>query len=166
MLLVQCGNDCIGESLPSLALMRSGAPVLNGQSAVQQQDALPRPAFQIAMPGMRYAQITGQFLIDVLQGWWRGHARSHRKAEPMRLPRPVIGVLTQNDHLYLFKRRQIKCPKYLSTRGVYALSCRLFGPQKLTERGHVVGGKLGGQPCLPAVLDTDIGRGVCGMMRV
>ena len=49
MLMVQSGDDSIGKRLPSLALMRPGATVLDGQAAVQQQDALPRPAFQIAM---------------------------------------------------------------------------------------------------------------------
>ena len=66
-LAVQCRDHGVGKGLPPLALMRSGTTILDRQTGIQQQHALSRPAFQIAVPGMGDAKIGCQLLVDVLK---------------------------------------------------------------------------------------------------
>ncbi len=56
-LLVDLADHRIGELLPALALMRRGLRLLDGQNAVQQQDALPGPMLQEAMPRRLDAEV-------------------------------------------------------------------------------------------------------------
>ena len=43
--------------------------------------------------------VVRQLLKHVLERGWRGYALAHRKAQPVGLPRAVVGVLAQDDHL-------------------------------------------------------------------
>ena len=155
-LAVQRGNHRVGKGLPSLALMRSGAPVLDGETGIEKQHALACPAFKIAMSGMRNAQITLKLAINVLKGWWRGDAARHGKTEPMRLSRPVIGVLAEDHHLHIIERRQLKGAEHPASRRVDAFAGGFLGAQEGTQRHHMRCCELAGKPGLPACLDPHI----------
>ena len=136
-LAIQRRDHRVGERLPSLALMRSGAPVFDRQAGVQQQHALPCPAFEIAMAGVGYPKIGCQFLVDVLKRWRWGHAMRHGKAEPMRLARPVIGILAKDHDLHIVEGRQLEGPENLASWRIYAFAGRLFGAQELAQPCHM-----------------------------
>ena len=155
-LAVQCRDHGVGKGLPPLALMRSGAAVLDRQAGIQQQHALPRPAFQIAVSRVGDAEIRRQFLVDVLQRRRRGNAMRHRKAQPVRLSGAVIGVLPQDHHLHLVERCQLEGAEDLASRRVDAFAGGLFGPQEIAEPGHMRRGKLGAETGFPARLDPDV----------
>ena len=136
--------------------MRSGAAVLDRQAGIQQQYALPRPAFQIAVTRVGDAEICGQFLVDVLQRGRRGNTMRHRKAQPVRLSGAVIGVLPQDHHLHLVEWCQFEGTENLASRRVDPFASGLFGPQEIAEPGHMRRGKLGSEPRFPARLDPDV----------
>ena len=87
-LAVQCRDHGVGKGLPPLALMRSGAAVLDRQAGIQQQHALPRPAFQIAVSRVGDAEIRRQFLVDVLQRRRRATPCATEKLSPCACPGP------------------------------------------------------------------------------
>ena len=41
------------------------------------------------------------------------------KAKPMRLPRVVVGILPQQQHLHFAKRSEVKCIEYIVCRRIY-----------------------------------------------
>ncbi|PAV66679.1 hypothetical protein WR25_01824 [Diploscapter pachys] len=126
----------IGERLPPPAGMRRGASVLDGQHAVEQQHARPRPALQMPVARRGNAQIVVQFLEDVAQRRRHLHPRLHRKAQAMRLPRPMVRVLPQDHDLHRIERRQLQRPKPVVRRRQDGLPRRLFCGQEAAQVRH------------------------------
>ena len=157
-LAVQRRDDGVGEGLPALALMGSGATVLDCQAGVQQKNALPCPAFKIAVPGKRQAEIGLKFLVDILKRGRRHDALRHGKAQTVRLSGAVIGVLTKDDHLHVVEGRQLEGPEYLSSRRIDPLAGGFLFTKKSAERLHVRRGELAGKAGLPACLDPHLRR--------
>ena len=100
-MLIELVDHRIGKMFPSLASMGCGLPI----SDVRQLFKKPRllPNFKIAMHRRLNAKVGLQFFKNILQRW-RQLCLGGRKAEPMRLPRPMIGVLTQNHNFNQMER--------------------------------------------------------------
>src|SRR3546814_15683565 len=94
----------VGEAFPAFALMRTGQPGLYREHRVEQQHALPCPWQQAAVVGRRDAQIALNLGKDIAQRGRYRHSRWYRKAQSVRLPRPVVRVLTEDNHLHRVKR--------------------------------------------------------------
>ena len=112
----QVSNHRIGELFPTPTLMRTGLVRLNSEGGVEHQHALLCPASKVTACGNRRACVGVDFLENVLQRWRKRHTVVHRETEPMRLPRLVIRILTDNHYFHLVERRGIKCRKYLRAR--------------------------------------------------
>src|SRR3546814_18511963 len=54
------------------------------------------------------AKVVLHLLVDVDQARRHPHPRLHRKAQAMRLPRPVIGVLPQDHDPHVPRRRRVE----------------------------------------------------------
>ena len=50
---------------------------------------------------------------DVHERRWRGDAMHDRKAEPMRLPGPVVWVLAEDHHAGVGERREVQRSKHV-----------------------------------------------------
>ena len=148
-------HDRIGEELPALALMRCRPAHLDRQHAVEQQHPLPRPMFQKAVPGPRNAQVALHLLIDVDQRRRRPHAGLHRKAQAMRLPLAMIGVLPQYHDLDRIQRGEVERAEILAAPGEDAFPRRLLRLQKGFQPLHMRGGELVGQGLAPAFVQLD-----------
>src|SRR5215831_12994820 len=59
-LAVEAVDDCIGEALPALAMVRAGLAALDGQYRVQQKHALARPRQQATVIRARNAEVVIQ----------------------------------------------------------------------------------------------------------
>src|SRR3546814_13251671 len=63
---------------------------------------------EITVRGPRNPKVALHFLIDVDETRRRPNAGLDRKAEPMRLPRPVIEVLAKNHHAHILRWRRVE----------------------------------------------------------
>ena len=108
----------IGKLLPSLTLMRPGLVGTYRQCGIEQQHTLFSPTGQIATRRHRYPQIIMYFFKNILQGRRKGDSVIDRKTQTMRLPRPVIRVLSDNDHLRLVIRTEVESIKNQLSRRI------------------------------------------------
>ena len=97
--LVDGLHDGVGEGLPAVARMRGGLVLAYGEHRVEQQHPLLGPAVKVAARGVGRPRVVAHLLEDVLQRRREGDAVAHREAEPVGLPRTVVGVLPDDDHL-------------------------------------------------------------------
>ncbi len=101
-------DDGVGERFPAFALMRTGAVRFDGQRRVQEKDALIRPGKEIG-DGLRVAAaVACAFLRDVDERGRGADARRDVEAKPLRLPRFVVGILSDDDDLDLVERRAVE----------------------------------------------------------
>ncbi|MOA10314.1 hypothetical protein D3C78_1301980 [compost metagenome] len=91
--VVDSADDGVGEFFPALPLMRGGAGLFHCQHTIEQKHALFCPAFQKAVTHRANAEIGLQFLVDIDERRRNAHAGLDGKAQPMRLAKPVIGIL-------------------------------------------------------------------------
>ena len=96
-LLIELTNGGIGEFLPALALVRTGIALLHRQCGIEQEHALLRPLFQVAVAGRSDAKIAFEFLVDIHQRGRNAHALAHGKTQAMGLVRPVVRILPSID---------------------------------------------------------------------
>ena len=75
-----------------------------------------RPALQTSRTGNRLPQIVLYLFENIYQRRRERNSVHHRKAKSVILPRLVIGILPQNDYLYLFKRTSIVSMKNPTSR--------------------------------------------------
>ena len=80
---------------------------LHGQHRVQQKDALLGPLRQITVSGRCDAQAVFDLFVNVAQAGRQGDVARHAEAEPHGLPRVVVGILSENNHLHLVDRCSI-----------------------------------------------------------
>ena len=127
---IYCLNDRISELLPASSLMGIRLVRAHSEDGVEQKHSLICPFFQITVIRNVTAQIIMQFLINVLQG--RRDLlllRQHGERKTMCLIYIVIGVLSQQEHFYLAKRRKMKGIKDILRRRVDHCSA-VFLPHK------------------------------------
>lgn len=129
---IQCLNHGIGKRLPSPALMASGCMGTHRERGIQQQHPLFGPSSEVSRSRDRPSQILFYLPENILQRRWKRHAVVHREAESVSLPILMIRVLTNNDHLHLIKRTQIKSIENQSTRRE-TCSLRIFLPYKISQ---------------------------------
>jgi uracil-DNA glycosylase len=91
---------------------------LDGQRIVEQQHALPRPVLEVAVHAPRHPEVALELLVDVDQRRRHLHPVGHREAQPVRLPRPVVRVLPEDDDLDLIERGQLERAQPLAARRV------------------------------------------------
>lgn len=72
-----CGDGGIGNGIPALSGVRARLPGLYRQRIVEQQDALPRPMFQIAMRSRYNSKVVLQFLVDIDERRGKADAARH-----------------------------------------------------------------------------------------
>ena len=125
------GNDTVGEALPTLTLMRGRLMGAHRERGVQQQHALAGPRFQIAMLGCRDTEIGSQFLVDVDQRRGRSHPPTHTEAQAVRLPRSVVGVLSQDEYAHVRIRGEMQRRKHLVLGRIHRMHCPLAGHELL-----------------------------------
>ena len=107
-MLSQSLNSSIGKLLPTqrrVAVCHMGT---NGQRGIEQQNALFCPTCQITRRGNRCTKILLYLLEDILQRGWKLYSILHGETQPMSLSWFVIGVLSDDNHLHLIERTQIK----------------------------------------------------------
>ena len=141
-------DDGISESLPSFALVRTGLMGSDGERGVEQQHALLGPTTEGACRGKGTTQVILDFLEDVDQR--RGHldAVLHREAEAFCLSGFMIGILANDDDLYLVERAEVESIEYLLT-GRIAGHGGVFAVDKLRELLEIGGIKLRLKPLRP-----------------
>ena len=117
-LLAEDADDSIGEHLPAAALMRTRIVGLHGERGVEEQHALVGPTGEVAVGRQGLAEVGLNLLEDVDQRGRHRHTRSHREAHAVGLPRLVVGVLTDDDHLDLMEGTMVEGVENLPRRGI------------------------------------------------
>ena len=152
---VECGNSSIGEFLPAFVLMAACAVRLDGEGGIEQQGSLFRPTGEVARCGDRLAEVTVEFLVDIIQRRRDRHVLRYRETEPLRLPDFVVRVLPDNDHTDTIERAYIKGTEDLCGRGkTLPRAVRLT--HKLREQLEIRFVELGLQNLTPTFFDTDV----------
>src|SRR3546814_4313423 len=85
---------------------------------------------------LRDAQIALNLGKDIAQRGRYRHSRWYRKAQSVRLPRPVVRVLTEDNHLHRVKRGGIEGREQLCTRRVNRYPACTSGAQEGRSAGH------------------------------
>ena len=116
--LGQCLDGCIGKLFPSLTLMRPGLMGTYRQCGIEQQHTLLRPTGQVPTLRHRCPQIRLYFLEYILQGRRKGDSVIDGKTQTMRLPWPVIRVLSDNNHLRFVIRTEVESIKNQLSRRI------------------------------------------------
>ena len=133
----QGADGGIGEFLPTLALVRACLMGADGEGGVQQKYTLIGPTGKVSAFGYGDAQVVLNFLEDVLEGRREGYSVVHREAKAMRLSRPVIRVLPDDDYLGLVERTEVEGIEYQFSRWEY-LCGLVFAPNEVREPDEIV----------------------------
>ena len=107
-LLRQPLDGTVGEALPSVVLMRARGVLAYRQRGVQQQHTLLCPLLQVAAGRGHKPHVVMQLLEDVDERLRERHAVLHRETQPVGLSHLVVGVLPDDHHLHLVKRRAVE----------------------------------------------------------
>src|SRR5450631_4240440 len=110
--------------------------MLDRQYGIEQQNALLRPRHQAAVIGARNAQVTLEFLEDILQRWRRRHAGQHGEAKTMCLAGAVVGILAEHDDFDPIEWRGVQGGENLAWRRMDRLASTQFGAQELRQALH------------------------------
>ena len=98
-------DNAIGQSLPTVPLMRIGLVRPDREDRVEHEDALSGPGFQIAVIGDLASKIFMEFPIDVSQReGQRPNGGLHGETEAMGMTRGWIGILANEQHVDLVIR--------------------------------------------------------------
>ena len=98
----------ISKLLPAQCRMAVGLMGTYGQRGIEQQYPLFGPARQITCLRNGRAQIILNLLEDILQRRWKLHPVLHRETQAVSLPRLMVRVLSDDDHLHLVKGTQVE----------------------------------------------------------
>ena len=82
---------------------------LDGKYGIEQEYTLLCPCLQTPRSRNGELNVCVQFFVDVHQGRWWINAILDRETQSMCLARPVVWVLSDNDHFYLVKWCGIEC---------------------------------------------------------
>ena len=119
-------DNGVGKGLPADSRMACRLVGPHRQRGVQEQDALVGPAFQVPVLRWSNAKVVVEFLEDVDEGGRRVDSVGHREAEPVSLSRIVVGVLPDDDGLYLVHRAKVQSRKDFRPWRVYHVVFRLL----------------------------------------
>ena len=151
-----CGqgfDGAVGELFPTVPLMRSGHVGTHGECGVEQQYALPRPAFEVAVWQRFDAEVAANLFVDVAQRWRQFYVFVDRETEPVCLPDAVIGVLPDDDDFDAVERAEVKGVENEARRRKNLL-CLVFVSDKIGELHKVGLVKLGGELLFPSGVDA------------
>ena len=140
--------DGIGKCLPAMAGMRGGLVLAHSEGGVEQQHALLSPAAQTACGGHGTAGVGLNLLEYVDQR--RGHAHTvfDRETQTFSLSGTMVGVLANDDDLYLREGAEIEGVEYL-VAGRIARALGIFVAHKVGELLEVGCIELALQLCGP-----------------
>ena len=136
-LAVEDIDHMVGEAFPAAALVATGLSFLDREHRIEQQHPLPCPRHQVAVGRTRQAEVTVQFLVDVVERRWHRDTRQHREAQAMRLAGTVIGVLAEDHHLDRVERRGVEGGKDVFRLGMDACPGMQAFAQEDGECAHV-----------------------------
>src|SRR6185437_16644974 len=105
------------------------------------------------MPGDGHADVFMQFLKDIDQRWRRGDVLGNGETEAMGLTGAMIGVLAQQDDLYLVEGRRIEGIEDKAAGGVDGLSADLFVFQQGDDLQEIGFREFLSENLFPAVFD-------------
>ena len=100
--LVEMTDDAVGQLLPAFALVAVGLSTADCQNCVEEEHPLLSPVHKIWV-GVGYAQIGFDFLEDIYKRRWCINTWKDGEAHTMGLVWAVIGILTDDDNLYVLK---------------------------------------------------------------
>ena len=109
--IIQSPDHGIRKLFPAFSLMRTGLMGTYRQCGIEQQHTLLRPTGQVPALRHRCPQIRLYFLEYILQGRRKGDSVIDGKTQTMRLPWPVIRVLSDNNHLRFVIRTEVESIK-------------------------------------------------------
>lgn len=142
-------NGGIGELLPASALMRTGLVRPYCQSGVEEQHALLGPTGEVTAYGNRCAQVTLNFLKDILQRRRKRYPVIHGKAQAMCLAWTMIRILTDDDDFHLVEGTKIKSIEYQPSRRITRRNA-IFLSHKIRQADKIVFLKFTGKLLFPA----------------
>lgn len=142
------GDGSICERLPSLAAMAEGLVLANRKTGVQQEDALPCPACQVAAHGDGCSRLGLYLLEDVLERGRERYAVVHAEAESVSLSGAVVRVLPQDDHAHFMERCRVEGVEDKPPWRI-ASARRILLPHELRQRLEVRLAELGGKLLSP-----------------
>lgn len=149
--LCQCLYSGIGKLLPAQLRMAVGLMSANGKRCIQQQYALLGPTGKIARCGDRCTKVGLNLLEDILQRGRKLDTVLNRETQAVCLSWLVIGILTDNHHLHLVERTQVKGIKYQFAWGI-ARSSLILLSHSLSKLRKVRLFKLATKVSLPRFL--------------
>ncbi len=145
---VEGGDGGVGERLPSVSAVAEGLVLADGEARVEQEDALPCPAHEVAGGGDGCARLGLHLLEDVLKRWREGDAVVHAEAESVGLSGSVIRVLAEDDDAHLVEGCRVEGVED-EVSGRIAGAGGVLLPHELRQLGEVRLAELGGQLLLP-----------------
>ena len=152
--LADDADDVVGKPRPAAVFVRIGLVRAHGQGRVQQQHALFGPLGKIARAWQGAAQLVVQFFEDIYERRGHGHALLHRKAQPVRLPLVVVGVLPQDHRLHLRERGQLEAVVDVVHVGVDDV-VRILALQKFADLFIIFVLEEGRERLVPAAAQRD-----------
>lgn len=153
--LGQFVNDNIGKRFPPFALVRSGPVSFDRECGVQQQDALPSPASQVATLGNGDTQIAFDLLEDVLERRRKLNMVVDRETKAMSLIGFVVRVLSQDDHFHAVERTGVESRKNLAAGRIDRFG-GVFVPYERGQCFEIGLVEFVLKTLLPTGIDTDI----------
>ncbi len=162
----------VGELLPAFALVRVGLVRAHGQHGIQQQHPLLGPGDQAAVVGHVKLDVLMQFLEDIDQRRRSGHARAHRKCQPLGLVLFMIRILADDHHAHLVEGRVAQGVEYILSRGINFILAAFLADKSIKLLVVGLGGfaDQGGKPAIwnghakllaPAALESGPGMINC-----
>ena len=155
--LSQAAYGGIGKLFPPLTLVGTCLMGTYRECGIEQQHSLLCPTGEIARKGERHTQIILQFLEDIDQRGRELYPIVDREAESVRLPRTMIGVLPDDDHLHPVKRTEVESIENQPSGGIYGCN-RIFAAHKVGEPHKIGLFKLVSQLLFPALFYLYIHR--------
>ena len=128
----QACNDSIREAFPTFSLMRTRLMRSDGERRVQQEHPLSGPTSQASCRRYGTSQVIMDFFEYVLQRRREGCPVCHGEAQAFRLTRFMIGILSQQDHLHLFKGTKVEGIEDERARRI-AGALLIFGTHKFCQ---------------------------------
>lgn len=133
-------DDRVGEVLPAEAGVARRLVLQYGEDCIEEEDALPCPVGEVSR-GTLDAEVVLYLLKDVEErGWWRC-TLGDGEAESVGLTGVVVGVLTEDNDLYLVERCLVEGTEEVAWRRIHCFTLiEIVGPYPLGK-----GLKLGGR---------------------
>lgn len=103
-------------------------------------------------------QITFQFFKNIHEAGRNIDPRPYRERKAMRLTRAMIGILSQNHDLYVFKWSVVQSREKFAALGENGPLLGFFSAQELPQVLHVAFAELGQQAFFPRGFELNLFR--------